>query len=255
MPPTDLTSGPAPGPAPATPTASIDTARLSFRGVSKTYGKDPTAVHALVDVSFAIEPGEFVAVMGPSGSGKSTLLSMAGGLETPTEGGIHLDGTDLAKLSRSKLAQLRLGRVGYIFQEFNLLPALTAIENTAMPLQLAGRRRADAVAVAGEHLRQIGLGDRLDHYPDDLSGGERQRVAIARALTGGSRLVLADEPTGALDTVNGENVMRSLRQSCDAGAAVVVVTHNPGLASWADRVVFIRDGRLIDTTDMTMAMS
>jgi putative ABC transport system ATP-binding protein len=225
------------------------TDRLALERVSRTYGAGTREVHALRDVSLRVGPGEFVAVMGPSGSGKSTLLTIAGGMEMPSSGRALIDGVDLAGLSAAGLAKLRRERIGYIFQAFNLLPALTAAENVRLPLELDGVRRTSAHLRAVEQLEVIGLGDRLDHFPEDLSGGEQQRVAIARALVAGGRLVLADEPTGALDSANGELVMRTLRRACDGGASAVVVTHDAQLAAWADRVVFLRDGRVVDETD------
>jgi putative ABC transport system ATP-binding protein len=224
------------------------TAALVVDHVSRRYTTGSQTVNALVDVSLAIGSGEFVAIMGPSGSGKSTLLTIAGGLETPTSGTVWVDGVAIAGLSRSRLAQLRRERIGYVFQAFNLLPALTAAENVRLPLELDGVRRKAAHARALAQLEAVGLGDRANQFPDDLSGGEQQRVAIARALVAGGQLVLADEPTGALDSANGEAVMRTLRRACDAGASAVVVTHDAQLAAWADRVVFLRDGRVVDQT-------
>lgn len=216
--------------------------------MSRTYGEGDAKVTALADVSLFVKHGEFVAVMGASGSGKSTLLTIAGGLETPTSGTVKVDGLDLSTLSPTQLAEVRLRRVGYVFQDLNLLPSLTAVENVAMPLELAGHRRKKAEAAAAVQLESVGLSHRLDHFPTTLSGGEQQRVAIARALVGGGQLVLADEPTGALDSVAGEIVMRTLRQSCSDGASAVVVTHDARLAAWADRIVFLGDGKLVDET-------
>jgi putative ABC transport system ATP-binding protein len=223
-------------------------APLALHLVSRRYGQGSATVDALRSVTMRVEPGEFVAVMGPSGSGKSTLLTIAGGLETPTDGSCQIDGVDLATLSRSELARLRRSRIGYVFQAFNLLPALTAVENVRLPLELDGVRRKAAHARACEQLGLVGLSNRVDAFPEDLSGGEQQRVAIARALVGGGRLILADEPTGALDSTNGEAVMRSLRGACNGGASAVVVTHDAQLAAWADRIVFLRDGRIVDQT-------
>jgi len=228
--------------------------RLALELVSRSFGAGPTAVHALRDVSLIVPSGEFVAVMGPSGSGKSTLLTIAGGLDRPTSGRVLVDGVDVAGLSRARLAGLRRERIGYVFQSFNLLPALTAAENVRLPLELGGVRRRAAHTRALAQLEAVGLADRAGHFPDDLSGGEQQRVAIARALVVEGALILADEPTGALDSVNGEAVMRTLRRACDGGAAAVVVTHDAQLAAWADRVVFLRDGRMIDQTDANPAI-
>lgn len=221
---------------------------LELDAVSRSYGEGDAEVHALIDFSLMVERGEFVAVMGPSGSGKSTLLTIAGGLETVTSGFVKVDGAELSTLSPAELADVRLRRVGYVFQDFNLLSALTAAENVAMPLELSGMGRRQAMERAADQLELVGLSHRLDHFPATLSGGEQQRVAIARALVGESQLVLADEPTGALDSVAGEAVMRTLRQACHSGASAVVVTHDAQLAAWADRIVFLRDGRLVDQT-------
>jgi putative ABC transport system ATP-binding protein len=221
---------------------------LELRGVSKTYGSGAAEVHALREVDLSVKAGELVAVMGPSGSGKSTLLEIAGTLEEPTSGEVAIGERDLAGLSRNERARLRRRAIGYVFQDFNLLPGLTAVENVALPLELDGVRVKTARAAALDVLERLGLTERAMHFPDDLSGGETQRVAIARAVVGERRLLLADEPTGALDSVNGEAVMRLLRTACRDGVAVVVVTHDAQLASWADRVVFLRDGRVVDQT-------
>jgi putative ABC transport system ATP-binding protein len=224
------------------------TAMMELRQVSKTYGEGPTLVHAIVDVDLVVRTGELVAVMGPSGSGKSTLLTIAGTLEEPSSGSVLIAGRDVAELSRNDRARLRRRSIGYVFQAFNLLAGLTAVENVALPLELDGTRAGVAQRVARAALEQLGLGDRSKHYPDQLSGGESQRVAIARAIVGERRLLLADEPTGALDSTNGESVMRMLRAACRDGIAGVVVTHDAQLASWAHRVVFMRDGRIVDGT-------
>jgi putative ABC transport system ATP-binding protein len=221
---------------------------LELRGVSKVYGSGATEVHALREVDLAVGPGELVAVMGPSGSGKSTLLTIAGSLEEPTVGEVAVGGVSLARLSRNQLAALRRRAIGYVFQDFNLLAGLTAAENVSLPLELDGTPVSSARAAALDALERLGLADRADRFPDDLSGGERQRVAIARAVVGERYLLLADEPSGALDSANGESVMRLIRTSCQGGVAGVVVTHDAQLASWADRVVFIRDGRIVDQT-------
>ena len=221
---------------------------LELRSVTKTYGEGSSEVHALRSIDLAVEPGELVAIMGPSGSGKSSLLTIAGSLEDATNGEVVIDGRTLAGMSRNDRAQLRRRSMGFVFQDFNLLPGLTAAENVAMPLELDGTSARRARGQALEALDGLGLADRADQFPDDLSGGERQRVAIARAVVGDRRLLLADEPTGALDSVNSEAVMRLLRQICAQGAAGIVVTHDAQLASWANRVVFLRDGRVVDHT-------
>jgi putative ABC transport system ATP-binding protein len=186
--------------------------------------------------------------MGPSGSGKSTLLTIAGSLEDPTEGQVLVGGTALSGMSRGDKARLRRRTVGYVFQDFNLLPGLTAAENVALPLELDGTGAKAARAAGLRALDGLGLSERASNYPDQLSGGERQRVAIARAVVGERRLLLADEPSGALDSVNAEEVMRLLHEACKRGVAAVVVTHDAQLASWADRVVFLRDGLIVDQT-------
>jgi putative ABC transport system ATP-binding protein len=224
------------------------TCALELRHVSKVYGSGPSEVNALSDVELSVERGELVAVMGPSGSGKSTLLTIAGSLEQASSGEVLVDGIDLETVSRSDRATMRRRSIGYVFQDFNLLPGLTAVENVTLPLELDGVR-AKAARAAGLHaLDELGVLDRADRYPDELSGGERQRVAIARAIVGERGLLLADEPTGALDSVNGEAVMRLLRAATHRGLAGVVVTHEAQLASWADRVIFLRDGRVVDQT-------
>ena len=221
---------------------------LELRGVSKTYGSGAAEVHALTEVDLSVEAGAMVAVMGPSGSGKSTLLTIAGSLEDPTGGDVLIDGRALSGMSRNDKARLRRRTVGYVFQDFNLLPGLTATENVALPLELDGMAAGKARMAGLQALDGLGLAERAASFPDQLSGGERQRVAIARALVGERHLVLADEPSGALDSVNREEVMRLLHAACKRGAAAVVVTHDAQLASWADRVVFLRDGRVTDQT-------
>jgi putative ABC transport system ATP-binding protein len=221
---------------------------LELRGVSKVYGTGPARVHALTCVDVSVRGGELVAVMGPSGSGKSTLLTIAGTLEEPTEGDVLIGGRAVAGLSRNDRARLRRRSIGYVFQDFNLIPGLTAVENVALPLELDGVRVKAARAAALEALSRLDLAERVDRFPDELSGGESQRVAIARAVVGDRSLLLADEPTGALDSVNGEAVMRMLRTACRDRVAGIVVTHDAQLASWADRVVFLRDGRVVDRT-------
>jgi putative ABC transport system ATP-binding protein len=221
---------------------------LEFRAVHRVHGGGPTAVHALRGVTLTVEEGELVAVMGPSGSGKTTLLNLAGGLDRPTKGDVAIDGTVLGACTRRALAALRRRRVGYVFQDLNLLASLTAAENVALPLELdgVGVRQARRTALAA--LAEVDLDGHGPRFPDELSGGQQQRVAIARALVGQRRLLLADEPTGALDSQTGEAVLRLLRSKVDAGAAAVLVTHEARHAAWADRVVFLRDGVVVDTS-------
>jgi len=221
---------------------------LEMRDVHRTHGAGATAVHALRGVSLVVAPGELVAVMGPSGSGKSTLLNLSGGLDRPTRGQVAVEGTVLGQLGRRELAAVRRRRVGYVFQDLNLLPSLTAAENVALPLELDGVRPRRVRAQALAALDEVGLADLAHRFPDEMSGGQQQRVAIARALIGDRRLVLADEPTGALDSHTGEAVLKLLRARVDAGAAGVLVTHEARHAAWADRVIFLRDGEIVDTS-------
>ncbi|GCD90360.1 ABC transporter ATP-binding protein [Nocardioides sp. LS1] len=219
---------------------------LQLTGVTRVHGEGETAVQALRGISFAARPGELVAVMGPSGSGKSTLLTLAGGLDAPTSGTVAVEGVDLATLGTKGRARMRRTSVGYVFQDFNLIPALTAAENVALPRELDGERPGAARRAARAALDEVGIGHLWDRFPDHMSGGQQQRVAIARAIVGERRLILADEPTGALDTETGEEILRLLRARCDAGAAGVLVTHEARHAAWADRVVFLRDGVVVD---------
>ncbi len=221
---------------------------LELRQVSKVYGLGAAEVHALREVDLEVGAGTMVAVMGPSGSGKSTLLTIAGSLEAPTSGQVLVAGQDLATMSNNDQARLRRQSIGYVFQDFNLLPGLTAAENVALPLELDGISARKAQAAGLRALAGLGLADRASNYPDQLSGGERQRVAIARAVVGDRQLLLADEPSGALDSANGAAVLRMIRAACEQGVAAVVVTHDAQLASWADRVVLIRDGRIVGQT-------
>ncbi|WP_265447959.1 ABC transporter ATP-binding protein [Flexivirga meconopsidis] len=221
---------------------------LLLDGVERTHGTGPTAVHALRGVSLAVEPGELVAVMGPSGSGKSTLLNVAGALDAPTGGRVLIDGQELSALGRKQLDRLRRRTMGFVFQDLNLIPSLTALENVSLPLELDGVALRTARAAARAALDKVRIPELADRFPEQLSGGQQQRAAIARALVGDRSLVLADEPTGALDSTTGEAVLRTLRQQCDDGAAGLLVTHESRHAAWADRVIFLRDGVVVDST-------
>jgi len=222
------------------------TALLQLDGVSMQYGKGETAITALSGVDLSVNAGELVAIMGASGSGKSTLLTIAGGLTKPTSGEVVIEGTWLSTMSAAGVAALRRRTLGFVFQDFNLVPALTALENVMLPLELDGWKRRKARSAALDALLSVELTDRANHYPDDLSGGQQQRVAIARAVVGTRRIILADEPTGALDSTTGEVVLRMLRKRVDDGAGGILVTHDARHAAWADRIVFVRDGRIID---------
>jgi len=221
---------------------------LELRDVSKAYGQGVGRVEALRQVDLTVSAGGMVAVMGPSGSGKSTLLTIAGSLEEASTGEVLIDGAPLSRMSRNDKARLRRRTVGYVFQDFNLLPGLTVAENVALPLELDGVGARAARTAAREALDGLGLADRASRFPSELSGGERQRVAIARAVVGDRRLLLADEPSGALDSVNADEVMRLLHEACTRGVAAVVVTHDAQLAAWADRIVLLRDGRMTGHT-------
>jgi putative ABC transport system ATP-binding protein len=219
---------------------------VELRGATRWFGAGHTEVVALHPTDLSVEACELLAVMGPSGSGKTTLLSLVGGLDRPSAGNVLVEGADVGALSARDLAVLRRRTVGYVFQDLNLLAGLTARENVSLPLELDGSPLATAGAAAQSALESVGLGELGDRFPDDLSGGEQQRVAIARALVGGRQIVLADEPTGALDSITGESVMRLLRSHCDRGGTAILVTHDAAHAAWADRVVFLRDGRVVD---------
>ncbi len=232
---------------PSSPGSPSPTPALELRSVVKIYGSGRTEIRALSDLSLTVAPGELVAVMGPSGCGKSTLLHLAGGLEQADAGAVLVGGSDLDGLDASGLARLRRSDIGFVFQRLNLVPTLTAIENVTLPLELSGQRPKAVREQAIEALAAVGLTEQLDRFPDDFSGGQQQRIAIARAIVGDRKLVLADEPTGALDTTTSDNVMDLLATlPARTGAAVVLVTHEPRFAAWADRVVFLRDGRVVD---------
>jgi putative ABC transport system ATP-binding protein len=222
---------------------------VEAKGLTKVYGVGETAVTALDHVDLAVEPGEFVAVMGPSGCGKSTLLNLLGGLDSPTEGSIEIDGREVAGMTDEELTKLRRRRFGFVFQFFNLIPVLNATENAALPLTLDGLPASQARPKAEEWLRRVGLNDRLHNRPDQLSGGQQQRVAVARALVTDPALLLADEPTGNLDSRSSAEVAELLKQaSSEWGRAILMVTHDPRIAAHAERIVFMQDGRIVDDT-------
>jgi len=224
------------------------TEAVTLRSVGRVYGTGAAAVTALHEVSVGFRPGTFTAVMGPSGSGKSTLLHCAAGLDRPTAGAVWVGGVDLRPLSENQLTVLRRERIGFVFQEFNLVSALTAAQNVALPLRLAGRRPAPSAVAAA--LASVGLADRGSHRPSELSGGQQQRVAIARALVTRPEVVFADEPTGALDLRSSRHVLSLLRPAVSVeGQTVIMVTHDPVAAAYADRVLFLADGRVVDALD------
>ncbi|WP_246036396.1 ABC transporter ATP-binding protein [Cellulomonas telluris] len=222
---------------------------VTARGLTRVHGEGPSQVRAVAGVDLAVRAGELVAVMGPSGSGKTSLLRLLGGLDVPTSGRVTVAGQDLSELGPDDRARVRRRTVGYVFQQLNLVPLLTAAENVALPLELDGIRPRSARAAALGALADLGVADLADRFPRDLSGGQQQLVALARALVGERRVVLADEPTGALDSTTGDEVVRLLRARVDAGAAAVVVTHDARVAAWADRTVFLRDGVVTDVAE------
>lgn len=214
---------------------------LELQNISRTFGEGARRVSALNDVSLAIQPGELVAIMGPSGSGKSTLLNVAGLLQKATSGQVLIDGANASDLNAKRAAATRRRHIGVIFQNYNLVPTLTVGENVGLPLELDGKTDRQAVSIA---LAEVGLEGFDDRFPEEISGGQAQRVAIARALIGPRKILLADEPTGALDTSTGDAVLRVLRQRIDSGAAGLLVTHEPRFAAWADRTIMLRDGEI-----------
>ncbi|WP_309135670.1 ABC transporter ATP-binding protein [Cellulomonas sp.] len=222
---------------------------VTARGLTRVHGEGPSQVRAVAGVDLAVRAGELVAVMGPSGSGKTSLLRLLGGLDAPTSGRVTVAGQDLSELGPDDRARVRRRTVGYVFQQLNLVPLLTAAENVALPRELDGARPRTARAAALTALADLGVADLADRFPRELSGGQQQLVALARALVGERRVVLADEPTGALDSTTGDEVVRVLRARVDAGAAAVVVTHDARVAAWADRTVFLRDGVVTDVAE------
>ncbi len=221
-------------------------ALISARNLVKTYVLGEQEVHALRDVSFDVMPGEFVAIMGPSGSGKSTLMNMIGALDQPTSGSMLINGAEISKMNQAQLADLRNRTIGFVFQQFNLLRRTTSIDNVKLPLLYSRNRPADMTAAARDKLVLVGLGDRLHNQPSQLSGGQQQRVAIARALVNTPRLILADEPTGALDTQTSAEIMALFKRLNEDGLTVIIVTHEPDVAAHAGRLIRVRDGRIVE---------
>lgn len=220
---------------------------VELSNATRSYGQAQIKVTALDAVTLQVQAGEFVAVMGPSGSGKSTLLHLVGALDKPTSGIVLINGEDIAQKSTKELAQLRRRVIGYVFQDFNLVPQLTVLENVALPLALDGIHNANKQARAA--LLELDIEHLAKRFPDEISGGQAQRVALARAVVGTRGLILADEPTGALDTKTGQDVVEVIRERVDAGAGALVVTHDARVAAYADRVIFLRDGRITDCTE------
>ena len=222
---------------------------ISTQNLTKIFGSGPTAVTALDHVNLAVKAGEFVAIMGPSGCGKSTLLHLIGGLDRPSSGKVIIEGMSIAEMNDDRITELRRRKIGFVFQFFNLIPVLNAVENAALPVTLDGAKPAEAQKLAAEWLARFGLSDRMSSRPDQLSGGQQQRVAIARALTAKPSLILADEPTGNLDTRSGDEIASIMRDAAKKySRTVVMVTHDPRIAAYADRIVFLKDGKIVDET-------
>ena len=221
---------------------------IDITDLTKVYGTGEIAVHALRGVDLTVKGGEFIAIMGPSGSGKSTLMNILGCLDRPTDGSYVLDGEDVSRLSKNRLAGVRNRKIGFVFQSYNLLPRLTAAKNVVLPLLYNGQERLSDRACyerAIAALESVGLGDRVHHRPNELSGGQQQRVAVARALVNSPSIILADEPTGNLDTQSSEEILELVHQLHNGGATIVMVTHEPGIADHAERVIFLRDGQIV----------
>lgn len=218
---------------------------LELKGIYKDYIQDKMIVPVLKDINLNVEEGEYVAIMGPSGSGKTTLMNIVGCLDKPTKGEFFLDGRDVLKCKENEMSDLRLKFIGFVFQNFNLLPRQSALDNVSLPLSYAGVPRAKRKVIAAQALERVGLGDRMKFQPNQLSGGQKQRVAIARALVNQPKILLADEPTGALDTKSGEQVMELFQRLNDEGVTVVMITHDPDIAEHARRIVYIRDGEIV----------
>ena len=217
---------------------------IDMQHLNKSYWADKTEVPVLKDVCFTVEEGEYVSIMGPSGSGKSTLMNIIGCLDVPSAGTYLLNGESVSEKSDSEMSKLRNSTIGFVFQNFNLLPRETALENVALPLLYGGVGRKERTQRAREELEKVGLGDRVSFFPTQLSGGQKQRVAIARAMVGRPKLLLADEPTGALDTASGRQIMALFRELNRQGVTIVMITHEPEIAAYADRTLHIRDGEL-----------
>jgi len=230
---------------------AADPPLLEARDLEKDYEFGGETVHAVAGVSLIVRRGEFVAIMGASGSGKSTFMNLIGALDVPTRGQLLLDGSDLASLSSDELAAIRNRKIGFVFQQFNLLARTSALDNVATPLIYAGLSSTERRARAAAKLEALGLGDRMDHSPAKLSGGQQQRVAIARALVTDPLILLADEPTGALDTATSEEIMKLFSQLNDQGITIIVVTHEPDIARYAARRVLFRDGRVVEDAPVT----
>ena len=217
---------------------------IDMQHLNKSYWADKTEVPVLKDVCFTVEEGEYVSIMGPSGSGKSTLMNIIGCLDVPSAGSYLLNGESVGEKNDKELSKLRNSTIGFVFQNFNLLPRETALENVALPLLYGGVGRRERTERARQALEDVGLGDRLTFFPTQLSGGQKQRVAIARAMVGNPKLLLADEPTGALDTASGKQIMELFRELNKQGVTIVMITHEPEIAAYADRTLYIRDGQL-----------